>query len=188
MWRRPGHRMGRAQGRISTHRRRGGPVERNPFPIRTARLPTGLEESAGPALAAEAVPAELRPLLTGGDPRRELGHELRRQMEAAEEPPLALRRLESALLERDAGSAAALDEDTELRQLATQVDAVRRPLIQALLDGRPVTAEQRRQLLAPWSAPLMVQQLVCEQLPGDPGACPAEERSLRLLLMLLVLM
>jgi membrane protease YdiL (CAAX protease family) len=137
------------------------------------------------ALAAEAVPEGLRPLLSGENPRRELGDELRRQMEAAEEPPLALRRLERALLERDAGTAAALDDDTELRQLATQVDAVRRPLIEALLDGRPVAAEQRQQLLAPWAAPLMVQQLVCEQLPGDPGACPAEERSLRLLLMLL---
>jgi len=121
------------------------------------------------ALAAEAVPEGLQPLLSGEDPRRELGDELRRQMDAAEEPPLAVRRLERALLERDAGSAAALDDDTELRQLLTQVDAVRRPLIQALLDGRPVA----------------VQQLVCEQLPGDPGACPAEERSLRLLLMLL---
>ncbi len=136
------------------------------------------------ALAAEAVPEELRPLLTGEDPRRDLGDELRRQMESPEEPPLALRRLERALLERDAGTPAALDDDTDLRQLATQVDAVRRPLLQALLDGQPVTAERRQQLLAPWSPPLMVQQLVCEQLPGD-GACPAEERSLRLLLMLL---
>lgn len=137
------------------------------------------------ALTAEAVPDGLRPLLVGEDPRRELGDELRRQMEAAEEPPLALRRLERALLERDAGTPTLLDDDTGLRELATQVDAVRRPLIQALLEGRPVTAAQRQQLLAPWSAPLMVQQLVCEQLPGDPGACPAEERSLRLLLMLL---
>ena len=57
------------------------------------------------ALAAEAVPEGLRPLLTGEDPRRELGDELQRQLQAAEEPPLALRRLERALLERDAASA-----------------------------------------------------------------------------------
>lgn len=137
------------------------------------------------ALAAEGVPEGLRPVLTGEAPRQDLREELRRQMEASEEPPLALRRLELALLDRSDGGAAGLSDDTDLRQLVTQVDAVRRPLIEALLDGRPVAAERRKQLLAPWSAPLMVQQLVCEQLPGGQGACPVEERSLRLLLMLL---
>ena len=137
------------------------------------------------ALAAETVPEGFRPLLAGEAPRQELKQELRRQLEASEEPPLALRRLELALLERSEAAPAGLIDDTELGQLATQVDAGRRPLIEALLQGRPVDRQQRRQLLAPWSAPVMVQQLVCEQLPGDPGACPAEERSLRLLLMLL---
>ena len=139
------------------------------------------------ALAAEAVPQGLRPALTGEAPRQDLREELRRQMEASEDPPLALRRLELALLERSEAAPAALMDDTDLEQLATQVEAVRRPLIEALLDGRPVDAQRRRQLLAPWSAPQMVQQLVCEQLPGDPGACPAEERSLRLLLTLLAM-
>lgn len=137
------------------------------------------------ALAAEAVPPGLRPVLSGEAPRQDLKQELRRQLEASEEPPLALRRLELALLERSEAAPAALIDDADLRQLATQVDAVRRPLIEALLNGRPVDAQRQQELLAPWSAPLLVQQLVCEQLPGGRGPCPAEERALRLLLMLL---
>ncbi|MCP9858041.1 CPBP family intramembrane metalloprotease [Cyanobium sp. Cruz-8D1] len=136
------------------------------------------------SLAAEAVPPGLRPILSGEAPRQDLTEELRRQLEASEEPPLALRRLELALLERSEADPAGLIDAIELRQLATQVDAVRRPLIEALLDGGPVDAQRRQRLLAPWSAPLMVQQLVCEQLPGGQGTCPAEERSVRLLLML----
>lgn len=138
------------------------------------------------ALASEALPEGLRTVLAGEAPRQELTRELRRQLEASEEPPLALRRLELTLLERAAAAdlPAGLD-DTDLRLLLSQVDAERRPLIEALLAGHPLEAARRRQLLAPWSAPLMVRQLVCEQLPGASGPCPAEQRSLRLLLMLL---
>ncbi|MCP9929846.1 CPBP family intramembrane metalloprotease [Cyanobium sp. AMD-g] len=137
------------------------------------------------ALASEAVPQGLRPILSGDAPRQDLIEELKRQLEASDEPPLALRRLELALLERSEADPAGRIDAIELQQLATQVDAVRRPLIDALLNGRPVDAQRRQQLLAPWSAPLIVQQLVCEQLPGDPGACPAEERTLWLLMRLL---
>ncbi len=137
------------------------------------------------ALTAEALPEGLRPALAGELPRRDLTEELSRQMEASEEPPKALRRLELTLLQRSGAVAPATADDTDLRQILTQVDAARRPLIEALISGRPVDAEQRQRLLAPWSAPVMVQQLVCEQLPGDPGACPAETRSLQLVLMLL---
>ncbi|KEF43220.1 MAG: metal-dependent membrane protease [Cyanobium sp. CACIAM 14] len=136
------------------------------------------------ALAAEALPEDLRPVLAGGSPRRDLTEELRRQMETSEEPPRALRRLELALLERSDDAGIGLD-DTDLTQLLTQVDTSRRPLIEALLAARPVAAERQEQLLAPWSAPLMVRQLVCEQLPGGTGACPAEGRSWQLLLMLI---
>jgi membrane protease YdiL (CAAX protease family) len=135
------------------------------------------------ALAAEGLPEGLRPLLTGEAPRRDLTEELRRQMQASEEPPRALRRLELALLERSDDPGSRLD-DADLQQLLIQVDAPRRPLIEALIAARPVDAERRERLLAPWSAPVMVQQLVCEQLPGDGGACPAERRSLGLVGML----
>ncbi len=137
------------------------------------------------ALTAEALPEGLRPALAGEGPRRDLTEELSRQMEASEEPPRALRRLELALLQRSGDTAPTTAGDTDLRQILTQVEAARRPLIEALISGRPVDAEQRQRLLAPWSAPVMVQQLVCEQLPGDPGGCPAETRSLQLVLMLL---
>jgi membrane protease YdiL (CAAX protease family) len=135
------------------------------------------------ALAAEGLPEGLRPLLTGEAPRRDLTEELRRQMQASEEPPRALRRLELALLERSDDPGSRLD-DADLQQLLIQVDAPRRPLIEALIAARPVDAERRERLLAPWSAPVMVQQLVCEQLPGDGEACPAERRSLGLVGML----
>jgi membrane protease YdiL (CAAX protease family) len=135
------------------------------------------------ALAAEGLPEGLRPLLTGEAPRRDLTEELRRQMHASEEPPRALRRLELALLERSDDPGSRLD-DADLQQLLIQVDAPRRPLIEALIAARPVDAERRERLLSPWSAPVMVQQLVCEELPGDGGACPAERRSLGLVGML----
>jgi hypothetical protein len=54
------------------------------------------------ALAAEALPAPLRPALVGTDPRGELAKELQRQIEAEETPAPALRRLELALLKRSA--------------------------------------------------------------------------------------
>ncbi|WP_371734144.1 lysostaphin resistance A-like protein [Synechococcus sp. CCY 9618] len=137
------------------------------------------------ALAAGSLPEGLQPALAGETPRRTLTEELRRQMEASEEPARALRRLELALLERSGETATTTTGDADLGLLLNQVDAPRRPLIQALLAGRSIDAGQRQQLLAPWSAPVIVQQLVCEQLPGDPGECPAEQRSLGLVLKLL---
>jgi membrane protease YdiL (CAAX protease family) len=137
------------------------------------------------ALAADALPGEVRSAVAGEEPRKALREELQRQLEEAEEPPRAVRRLELALLERSGGSVGELSDDADLRQLVTQVDAPRRPLLEALLAGRPMEAQRRALLLAPWSAPLVVQQLVCEQLPGDPGPCPAEQRATRLVLMLL---
>lgn len=105
------------------------------------------------SLAAEAVPPGLRPILSGEAPRQDLTEELRRQLEASEEPPLALRRLELALLERSEADPAGLIDAIELRQLATQVDAVRRPLIEALLDGGPWTPSGGSGCLPPGRRP-----------------------------------
>jgi membrane protease YdiL (CAAX protease family) len=138
------------------------------------------------AMAADAVPAPLRPALVGASPRQDLSEELRRQVEASEDPPPALQRLELALLEHsttDKGLPPV--DDADLRLLVTLVDAPRRPLIETLIDGRPVDAKTLQRLLAPWSAPAMVQQLVCEQVGVAAEPCPGEVRSVRLLLMLL---
>ena len=67
------------------------------------------------ALAADALPKGIRPVLAGEAPRRELQEELERQLAEAEEPPRAVRRLELALLERSGGSPAELRDETDLR-------------------------------------------------------------------------
>ncbi len=138
------------------------------------------------AMAADAVPTPLKAALMGKAPRRDLQEELRRQLEASEDPPRAVQRLELALLERGAeGTDLASTADEDLRLLVTLVDAPRRPLIEALIGGRPVAAETLQRLLAPWSAPAIVQQLVCEQLGDGAAICPAEAHAPRLLVMLL---
>jgi membrane protease YdiL (CAAX protease family) len=144
------------------------------------------------ALAAEALPAPLRPALVGNDPRGELAEELQRQIEAGDTPAPALERLELALLKRSAARSgsppAAGRQGTEpdpLPELIETVDAPRRPLLQALIERRSVAPAQRSDLLAPWKAPTMVEQLSCEQLGGPAPSCPALAGRSRLLLQLI---
>ena len=138
-------------------------------------------------LAAEALPDNLRPSLSGPDPRGELAAELERQLDAAELPPPATQRLELALLHRGE-PAARVDPgkaEQELRQLVEAVDAPRRPLLTALLDGRRRSPREQALLLEPWDPSPMLHQLSCEQLGGPLSTCPAATDSLRLLLILL---
>lgn len=136
------------------------------------------------ALAAEAVQEPLRTTLFSADPRAALRRELQRQSSEAALPPLAARRLEALLLEsRSPGDAKTVEV---LRDLELTVDAPRRPLLQALQEGRRVDPEQQRQLLEPWQPSTMLAQLSCEQLGGSPGRCPAARDSLRLLLQWLI--
>jgi membrane protease YdiL (CAAX protease family) len=132
------------------------------------------------ALAAEGVPPALRPALVGGDPRGRLAEELEHRIAAAGTPAPALTRLELTLLRP---SAAARGES--LRNLAQMVDAPRRPLIEALLQGRRVEPRRQERLLAPWNPPALVAQLSCEQLGGPTEACPASRGRPGLLLRLL---
>jgi len=134
------------------------------------------------ALAAESLPVSLRPALVGTDPRGELAEELQRQIGAGETPAPApaLQRLELALLERSSSS-----KPDPLPALIETVDAPRRPLLQALIDGRRVEPARRSGLLAPWGAPTMVEQLSCEQLGGPAPSCPALANRARLLLQLI---
>ena len=135
------------------------------------------------ALAADALPPSLRDGLTGEAPRKALAKELERQFEAAESPAPMVRRLELELLRRSI-TPAAVDQD-RLRELVTMVDVPRRPLLEALLSGRPLEPARRRELLIPWQAPTLVKQLSCEQLGGPAQTCPAAETAPRLLLQLI---
>ncbi len=138
-------------------------------------------------LAAEALPPELRPALVGEAPRAALVEELERQMEASELPPTASQRLELALLERS--GEAGVERQRQPRQtmmaLIETVDAPRRPLLTALIDGGRRSPEQQRTLLEPWNPSPMLRQLSCEQLGGPAAACPAATEANRLLLRLL---
>ena len=138
-------------------------------------------------LAAEVVPADLRSVLVGAQPRSELADELERQMGASELPAPAAQRLELLLLRRSApspspGGAAG---DDKLRTLVEQVDGPRRPLLRALLDGGRRSPEEQAQLLQPWAPSTMLRQLSCEQLGGPEEACPAAQGAARLLVTLL---
>lgn len=131
------------------------------------------------ALASDAVPPPLRPLLTGEDPRADLAKELERQISEARLPAPALERLELALLKGSDPVA-----EARLRELVAMVDAPRRPLLEALISARRLDPEVRSRLLAPWKAPAMVVQLSCERLGGESGTCPAERDRRGLLLRL----
>jgi membrane protease YdiL (CAAX protease family) len=126
------------------------------------------------ALVADTVPPALAPALVGTDPRDRLARELSRQMLASPIPAPAVRRLELALLERQKGQPGASES---LRELVTSVDGPRRPLLEALLRGQPQAPPELALLLEPWQAPVLVQQLVCEQLGGPGAACPAQRQA-----------
>jgi membrane protease YdiL (CAAX protease family) len=140
-------------------------------------------------LAAEVVPADLRSVLVGAQPRSELADELERQMGASELPAPASQRLELLLLRRSTTSpspAGAATVDDKLRTLVEQVDGPRRPLLLALLDGGRRSPEEQAQLLQPWApSSTMLRQLSCEQLGGPEDACPAAQGAARLLVTLL---
>jgi membrane protease YdiL (CAAX protease family) len=135
------------------------------------------------ALAAEALPSELQPALTGDDPRAELTKELARQIQAAPPPAPAAQRLELLLLRRGQGADPAAQEQ-ELSTLQEQVNPERRPLLAALLEGRRRPPAEQSRLLEPWRPSTMLRQLACEQLGGPQGACPAGRDAARLLLLL----
>ena len=94
------------------------------------------------ALATDALPESLRSGLAGDAPRKALVKELERQFEAAEAPAPVVRRLELELLQRSISPGSA-DQD-QLRELMAMVDVPRRPLLKALIAGRPLEPSKRR--------------------------------------------
>lgn len=133
------------------------------------------------ALAGDLLPPALQEPLVGKDPRAELTRELKRQIAASPLPAPAVQRLELALLERGREPVAVA---SQLRELTAMVEAPRRPLLEALLEGRRADVAELERWLEPWQAPTLVAQLSCEQLGVPTSACPAARRSRRLVLQL----
>ena len=133
------------------------------------------------ALAGELLPPALQEPLVGKDPRAELTRELKRQIAASPLPAPAVQRLELALLERGREPVAVA---SQLRELTAMVEAPRRPLLEALLEGRRTDLAELERWLEPWQAPTLVAQLSCEQLGIPISACPAARSSRRLVLQL----
>jgi hypothetical protein len=135
-------------------------------------------------LAAEVMPESMRPALVGADPRGELADALGQRMEASETPAPVVERLTLTLLEGSTDANVGT-EASRMRQLREMVAADRRPLLTALIEAQPLAAETRRQLLVPWEADRLLEQLVCERLAPSGSACPAERDRNGLLLRLL---
>jgi hypothetical protein len=134
------------------------------------------------ALAGDLLPPSLQERLVGKDPRAELARELQRQMEAAAMPAPVMQRLELALLQRGSDP---LVVASQLRELTEMVEAPRRPLLEALSEGRQIDGAELKSLLAPWKAPTLVAQLSCEQLAAAQSSCPVQRGHRRLLLQVL---
>jgi membrane protease YdiL (CAAX protease family) len=128
-------------------------------------------------LTAEALPPSLRTLLVGEDPRGNLVEVLEKQSKDPSSPPPAERRLELTLLQRSQGDAGSTPKDSDLADLASQVDPSRRPLLLALQGPSVVSPSQQQALLAPWGEESLIAQLGCEQLGGAASACPAQRQA-----------
>ncbi len=125
-------------------------------------------------LTAEALPPALRPLLVGDDPRDTLAKVLEKQSKDPSSPQTADRRLELALLKRSQKEQGSSNGDRALAELATQVDASRRPLLLALQGPEEVSPSEQQALLGPWGDDTLIAQLGCEQLGGASRSCPAQ--------------
>ena len=142
----------------------------------------GVRQMEVAALAAEGLPAPWQSVLVGDDPRGSLSHELERQIKASAQPASAVQSLEMALLHSAAATDSTPDLSATITRLLEQVDGDRQPLLKALQQGKPVGAEERARLLAPWGSEPMLEQLTCERLGGAASTCPASRYHRRLLL------
>lgn len=136
------------------------------------------------ALAAPALPANLRPLLAGDQPLQALQKELLQQVNDAPLPPAPEQQLQLALLQGQTGQQQAGRQ--RLQDLQQQVPPEQRPLLAALLappaNRPPGPAEE---LWAGWHPSPLTRALACQALGGSVDACsdrPAQRAAvLRLL-------
>ena len=140
------------------------------------------------ALVEDHLPPTLRSFLVGDDPRKALADALAQNLGDSANPLPAERRLELGLLRRGSeDSSEARAADQQLQDLIPTVDPSRRPLLEALVAGRPLSAPERDRLLRPWQPSPLLEQLGCEQLGGGAGqeTCPADRNPGRRVLRLL---
>lgn len=136
------------------------------------------------ALAAPALPAQLRPLLAGDQPLQALQKELQQQVDDVALPPAPEQQLQLALLQRQAGQQEAGRQ--RLQTLQEQVPPEQRPLLAALL-APPAgqTAGPAEALWVGWQPSPLTKSLACEALGGTVDRCsdrPAQRAAvLRLL-------
>lgn len=135
------------------------------------------------ALAEGQVPEPLAAAVLGQDPRGRLAAALEKRIRSADPPAPLAERLELALLRRGSSEGG----DASIRELVPMVEPSRRPLLEALLEGRRQPPERQNALLAPWKPGLMLSQLSCEQLGGPESRCPAARQGALLVLRLLAI-
>ncbi|MFM7268265.1 MAG: CPBP family intramembrane glutamate endopeptidase, partial [Cyanobium sp.] len=99
------------------------------------------------ALVEGRLSEPLAGLLLGDDPRRKLATALETRISSASPPAPIAQRLELALLNRGSAESQA---DPALASLVPMVEAARRPLLEALLDGQRRPQDQQQALLLPW--------------------------------------
>jgi len=146
----------------------------------------GLRQMELTVLAEDVLPESIRPLLAGDDPRASLARELERQIQSSKTPPLAVQRLQLALLRRGSDqSELAAQADRQLRDLIPTVDGPRRPLLEALSQPTAKSYSTLQALLEPWAPSMLLRQLSCEQLGAQLESCPAHRQGLSLGLRLL---
>ena len=136
------------------------------------------------ALAAPALPANLRPLLAGDQPLQALQKELQQQVDEASLPPPPEQQLQLALLQRQAGQLEAGRQ--RLQDLQQQVPPEQRPLLAALLAAPAGQAPGPADgLWAGWQLSPLTRGLACQALGGRVDRCtdqPAQQAAvLRLL-------
>lgn len=136
------------------------------------------------ALAAPALPTNLRPLLVGDQPLQALQRELQQQLDEGPQPPPQQQLLQLALLKLQAGQ---LEEGQQgLQDLQQQVPPQQQPLLTALLAPPSSRADGPADALwAGWQPTPLTRALACQALGGPVDSCsdrPAQRAAvLRLL-------
>ncbi|SBO42532.1 CPBP family intramembrane glutamic endopeptidase [Cyanobium sp. NIES-981] len=135
------------------------------------------------ALAAPAVPARLRELLTGAEPLEALRDSLAEQLADSDGPGQPEELLQLALLQSQAGESAGAAQ--LWRRLQQQIPPEQRALVGALERAEPLAPELLQTLQQPWLLSPLNERLVCERLSAAPGPCGGGSEARRALWRLL---
>lgn len=122
------------------------------------------------ALAAPALPANLRPFLVGDHPLQALQTELQQQVDESPLPPPPEQQLQLALLQRQAGQQEAALQ--RLKDLQQQLPPQQQPLLSALLAPPSNRAAGGADgLWADWQPTPLTRALACQALGAPADSC-----------------